>query len=1213
MGKYCCFLCPSKDYSEKTLKDICPSCGSAYDFPLLQIPNSIGDYTVIKSQGRGFYAVTYLCQRGPLKTPYILKISPTALYKFFNKNFEEECKLHREVAQDTEHIVPIIDYFDKDIKFGNIKIKCHIAVMEFVDGPSLEEYLADTENLTSQSIAQISIDLFRICDEFFNKLKYHNDLHENNIIIKRLSAGSKRAEALDSTIRAVAIDLGSVADASKSNCAELRFSDQHWLCRHLQRMADKLRSKRKDIDKFNDLDNRIAEALDKVISFLLPSAVAGRIPTADQLMQIVRDYFYRPSMPWTEPLKLVRFDDSYNAGALEPWYVPFLLVDPNDQWIKKISASGPLLITGMRGCGKTMLLRALDFHARAASRDSSETSEMVLKRLHNDRYMGIFVSCLNLLTMPGSAKITAPFDQLFYAYCIEIIRAARHLKELDLDSCVSNYYEHIIETIKINSDLEFDETKIISDSDLERFLLRTIADLKKGKLVSQIKTSPADLFISLANAVRKCSNLWSTSRIFFLLDDVSTRYLKEELIKEIFSALIFQNPSCAFKLTTEVQTLEMGLYSPGQVEKARVGRDYDFFDLGAEVYEKTKDKDLNGKLFIEQILERRANYYPNHPKKTPREILGDNVLQNIAKKIGATSSSSRDRKAIYYGITCLSAVCVGDIGDVISLYELILKKAAGKPSPVDEEVQSECYQFFCSRRLYDLNRRENYLKDFALTFAEASHELLLKSYRQTKTGRTTRIRQYASVYVRVTAGDMSKQFERLRELVDAGVFVLHGGTQRSKTRDSDPIQQFKLTYRKIFGLSNYIGLSERDRFELSGNQLEEWLSHPEKGKEILLRNLGVSEDEAINDEEIASVNDYSLKKVPKQSSFFDTDITVLKDVFRHEEDSTQEICGTIPPRVSIKELSLEDLNVSGIKVVVLGMGFEERSLESAKRLFSVIKPTQVILIKYDEPGEGKKIHSLAKKYTADVKIIKYKDLFREEIDKTRGPTLIDVTALAKPALFYLVRKVLINNQEVSICHTRAEQYYPLDEDIKSVLNADTQQDHYKLLDSLSKIFTGEEGPYYIDSLLESEVDESLRKVLFTFASPKHERLLKLLDARDYDRVEIIVPRKETPRSKIAIIAAEIAAWNFQSTGMIEVPSNDLIGIKDNLLKQYIYWYVDRGYNVEFGLTGSKMQALACAALSVQCKIAHCWYVRPKVFDFDRFTKGVSTSQYYKIT
>ena len=75
-------------------------------------------------------------------------------------------------------------------------------------------------------------------------------------------------------------------------------------------------------------------------------------------------------------------------------------------------------------------------------------------------------------------------------------------------------------------------------------------------------------------------------------------------------------------------------------------------------------------------------------------------------------------------------------------------------------------------------------------------------------------------------------------IIDAGVFVFAGGSTvpRTKTRDSNPTQQFKLTYRKIYGLVNFIGLAERDRFELSGADLEEWLSEP--SKEILLRNLG---------------------------------------------------------------------------------------------------------------------------------------------------------------------------------------------------------------------------------------------------------------------------------------------------------------------------------------------------------------------------------------
>jgi serine/threonine protein kinase len=1216
MAKYCCFFCPNKDYSEKALSDFCPNCGKPYGYPLTNHPSSIGEYLVTEARGRGFYAATYLCHRGKLKRPYILKVSPVSIYKFFGKHFETECQIHLEVARGTEHIVPINDYFDTSINFGDNTIDCFVAVIDFIEGIPLNKYIESPNPISARSAAQIAIDLFRIWREFINKQRYHNDLHADNIIIQKLHEDARRAEAIDENLRAVAIDLGSVGDASKSDACDLRLGDQHWLCRHLQRLVDKLQESYRNIDNVDDLENRISEAMERTVSFLLPSANAGRVPTADQLIRIVRDNFFRSSSPWKDPLRLDRFDDSYNAGALEPWYVPFLLVDPDDSWIKRISAAGPLLITGMRGCGKTMLLRAMDFHARAAVGNGEDVSN-VINRINNDNYVGLFISCMNLLTIPGRSETPAPLERLFCAYCIETIRAVRHLQEIDRSVVVPNYHENIAEALATNTEITFENKAWHTDYDLERFLLKTNSSLKNPDHICSLKTSPAHAFVALGHAVKSCTPLWNNARVFFLLDDVSTRYLKEDLIRTIFSALLFQSPVGAFKLTTEAQTLEMALYSPGLVEKARVGRDYDVFDLGAEVYEKTKSKPKGKKLFIEEILERRAHYYPNHPKDSPRDILGDCSLEDIARNIATTSENSRDRKAAYTGISALSAVCVGDIGDVISIYELILRKASGESYPVKPEIQSECYQSFCSRRLYDLNRRESDLKDFALTFAEASYELLLKSSQNISQTRRKRLRQYASIYVRVTAGDTRKQFQRLRELIDAGVYVLHGGTPRTKTRDGDPIQQFKLTYRKLFGLSNFIGLSESDRFELSGERLEEWLMHPEKGKDILLKNLGggispqpdqIDQPDKQSDEAV----DCKKPQIFRQASLFDTPQPIIGEVFK---DGDQVICSTLD--IQNERLSIENVDDSNMKsieidVIILGLGFEDRSIKSTKRLLKYIKPNKAILIEYKLLGKSDEIERIVRKHIKEVQKIKYEDILLYGLNVPKLPTLIDVSALAKPALFSAVRNTLLEQGYVWICHTLAQEYYPLNTDIERVIAAEQDRNQYELLEALSQIFTGEKGPYSIDGLIESDVDESRRKVLCTFSSAKHQRLLTLLDMRDYDRIEIIVPPIGTPRSEIAYIAAEIAGWNFRASGTNEIHTNDLRGTVDLLVNQYKHWYVDRGYNLEIGLTGSKMQAVAAAVVSVVCKIAHCWYVSPQEFDPKRFTRGIGESRYFKI-
>ncbi len=1196
MGKYCCFLDPVKDYSEKSLNSLCPICNQPYGFPLKKCPPVIGGYKVVEPIDRGFYGATYLCEIGRLRRKVVLKVSSKAIYDFFNKNFEEECRIHEDVAKDTEHIVNIEDYFEETINFGSTPVFCHVAVLEYVEGITLDEYLIGDE-ISTRSLAQIAIDLFRIWQEFGYKHKFHNDFHGNNILIQHLREDAKRAEAIDDTIRAVAIDLGSVSDKSLSHSELMRLGDQHWLSKHLQNMMVYLQNKKGDIDRIDDLDNRIIEAFERIIYFLLPSATAGRVPTPEQLIRLVRDYYTRRDTPWKNPLQLMRFDDSYNAAALDPWYVPFLLVDPDGTWINRISSGGPLIVTGMRGCGKTMLLRSLEVHARAAIKPGENEAE-ALSRLKNDRYVGLFASCMSLLTSPGqSPEPTAAIERLFLTYCLQVVRAVRHIKELDRRMVTPMFYEYLAESIQINLDINMDFHSIKSDYDLESFIHRTKADLTTHSFV--LKNSPAVVFNHLSDAIKKCSPLWSDSKVFFLLDDVSTRYLNTEMIEQLFSALFFQSPACAFKLTTEVQALEMVLRSPGGVELARIGRDYDVFDLGADVYKKTMNR--QGARFVESILWRRATYHPGHPNKTPKEILGETSLEEIATNIASSTPNSRIRKSAYHGLQVLSAVCVGDIGDVISIYELILNKFDNH-IPIPKMTQSQCYLDFCSRRLYDVNRRDSRLKDFAVTFAEASNELLVKS------GGGDRLRQYLSIYVRITTGNTSWQFEEIRKLVDAGVFVLHGGTYRTKTKDSDPFKQFKLTYRKLFGLSSFIGLSERDRFELSGSTLEEWLKNPTNGKEILMRHLGRPRDSTEQEFEEDEVQ-IDESSIPKLSQI---------ELFEAEPEIRAQTVIELPfeppqPRLTVKSITNEEITHEPIELAILGLGFEERSLSSVERWLSLLSPKQAILIKYPEEGEAENIKKLIISKVPNVTIVEYQEVLKTGLEIPEVPTFIDVTGLAKPVIFWAIRDTLRKNGMVWFAHTRAETYYPLDSDLANILEAERKQDDNLLLEALASVLTGEKGPYSMAGLLGSNADESLRTVLCTFSSAKHERLLSLLDAREFDRVEIAIPPDSSARNKTARLAAEIVASNFKSTGMKELSSNDIAGVMEWLTQEYVTWYTDRGFNVELGLTGSKLQAVACAAISSECKIAQCWYIRPDQFEPKTFTKGTGVTSYYKIS
>lgn len=1224
MAKYCCFFCPAKGVAGSALDEQCPTCGRTYGFPLEHRPNDMDGHEVTKSLGRGFYAATYVCETGKLKTQYVLKVAPTGVYRLFAKDFERECHEHKRIAEGTEHVVKIDDMFEAMVEFGGVSVPCHVARLQFIDGEPLDRLLTIPDALTARTIAQIAIDLFEILDEFSGRA-FHNDLHGGNIMIQK---GLRRADAIDPSIRAVAVDLGSLSDLSRSDSDEKRLGDIHWVARHLLAFVDHLL---RDPDSESDLDYRLASALEDIAHRLAPSAEMQKVPGMVELADQIRGACRHVASPWREPLNLKKFNDSYNAQTLAPWYVPLLLVDPEERWLSRMSTRGPQIITGMRGCGKTLFLRALQFHARAAPRDA-EPNGAVLDRLRNDHFFGLYVSTNRLLDTLGEVSETLhePYARLYVAYALEAVRALDHLQEIDR-TCVEPAYPRILG--RAIGDFLRGITEDISEAtlaqQLHHRLLRALVSLSRGESTYTLHANPAVAFPHLAEAVQKCSPIFTASYVLFLLDDVSTRYLDEPKIRELLSALLFQSPLCAFKITSEAQTLELALRSPGQIEVARAGRDYEVFDLGAEVYNRITKRQpagsadgVHGKAFVEQILQRRAAYYSGHPRGiSPKALLGDTSLESIALEIARSESTSRRKKEIYWGLTALARVCVGDIGDVISLYELILQKAEGTKWPISPAIQSESYQQFCSRRLYDLNRRKGELKDIALSFAEASHDLLLKSDEDNRHHATARdrLRQYMSIYVRITTGDTQWQYGRLRELIDSGVFVFAGGsdTPRTKTRDSNPTQQFKLTFRKIYGLSNFIGLAEGDRFELSGQQLEEWLRDPARGKEILLRNLGGrGEFSGVEAEPDAAPDDQptipARAKLAVQKELFESTETIGPLFPPKEDDLDPKTTNWLDQYVpSVRPLSLADLRNTPIDILVLGLGFEARASESAKRICASIKPKKAYLIRYPEAGRADAILRMVKQTGAAIEILDH-----DKIEAFGFPDsariMIDISGLVKPILFEGVRQAIKASNRAFICHTMARQYYPLETDIGKVLRAEKSRDHYALLTLLSRVLTGEAGPYEIQRLHSSEVDATRRRALFAFASPKHERLLTLLENREYDQLEIVAPATDSQRGKLARIAADVAARNFGNGRVTEIGSNDLSSILTFMMQRHHHWYVGKGFNCDLALTGSKIQGVACAVLSSVVRIANCIYVSPREFDTGRFTKGVSRTSIFEI-
>lgn len=1234
IGKYCCFFCPSNDYTEKPIDSKCPRCGRPYNFVLEGLPATIKSFKITRSLGRGFYGSAYEAESGLVSRKYVLKISPVSFYSHFsNKDFKQEVDLHAKIAQNSEHIVGISDAFDEEIIFSDevrSKLQCHVTVLDYVEGPVLNDIITGTTAPSAKSICQITIDLLRLRAEFEANQLNHNDLHAENLIVQQLKPAARRPDAIDDSIRVMAIDLGSVADSSKSGNA--RKGDLSFIATHVDLLLKRLLNKP---DALEDVDFRIALALQGIINGFQTETQNLRLPNTGDLIDQIREAYYRashPWLPWRQTLNLKSFSDHYNAQTLESWNVPALLVDPDNRWLLEVSRPGPQIITGMRGCGKTMLLRAMDIHARA-SQSHGKDSAQILDQIKNDRFVGLFASAQRLLDLRQQpvASIEDRLTRLFVAYSLQAVRALIHLKDIDpaavashahhkLSSAVADYLE--------NSDNLRDSLTL---ENLAERLLQTLVLTVNGNGGNRVKQSPSEVFSHLAESLQGCSSVFQNSMVLFLLDDVSTRYLELDKVETLLSALLFQSPTCAFKFTSEWQTIELGLKSPGRNHPIRIGRDLTVFDLGADVFETISSQGTKGKEFVARIFLQRAALLSSHPsERDPKIILGDVSLEEVAREIAAANETSGQKKRVYRGITCLTHVCVGDLGDIIKLYEDILRHGGDSASfPIAPHIQSQCFQDMCSLRLYDLNRRAGYFKDHARAFAETAHELLVRSGRISSTGSSSRprLRQYSSIYVRITADDektKSSQIDQLRELIDSAVFVFSGGAPRLKTKDSNPIQQFVLSFRKIYGLAAHIGLADRDRFELSGADLSAWLNEPAKAKEILLRNqIGdeVNDEQSVTQDEDVVEDSTSLhvKEPPEKQADAVSDIgqgDLFGLDFKAAEEDAAASSQANRVNVTIRQLTEEQFSQLEIDTVLLGLGFEERTLASSRFLAAKIKPSQVYAVSYSAKGHAEQILKIWEQKS--IPILQYKHQgslasLPSSEGSDKGLLVVDVAGLTKPWIFQSVRETLASKGRVIVCHTAAAQYYPLEEDLDRLFAAKESADSMAFLESLDQVLRGEKGPYTIIRLLNDNADPSRKRVLLAFASAKHERLISLLDSREYDQIEIIAPTGDAPRAKVAKYATEFVSRSYPNTRVRQIDSSDLEGLVRYLDEEYLDFYDIGRSNLELGLTGSKMQAVAVAILSSVRKVSQAWYVSPREFDANKFSRGIGQTRIFEIT
>jgi len=1189
MFEYACFLHPQE--KSTSLEDACPQCGRRFRWPLDVLPSEIKGKAVEASLGRGFYGVVY---RARGRRPSAIKVIPKAMYApaeegGHGKSFDAEADQHADLTGDSEanlHIAAYLDAGEQVLDFDGVEIDCWWLEMEYLDGRPLREVISGGPR-SPQEAAQIALDLLDVVDVLQNRGRHHNDLHSDNVFVLALAEGRARRQAIDPLVTVKLLDLGSLDEKSKSGPG--RLGDVHWIATHIRDILDSYERTNPQLDPG---ELRLTAQLRRVAE-LYSGQDPDRRPTPADMRKSVRDIYAFGERPWGQPVRLGFVAEHYNAQSLPPWFAPELLNDPDGEWTKRISGPGPTLMAGMRGCGKTILLRSLEWTARL-HRQEGETEHDVLRRLQDDRFLGLFVSCSALLRQPRGAPPDAPFHRLFLAFTREVIRDV-HACELEgvgeIHYSALPPFVEMVERIVPWFERPASAVDVIS---LERALDAALQkrDPEGGDAPFNARTA----FDELAQSSRRLVDLWADKTLLFLLDDVSIRYLPLDNVEQLLSQFSLQSPEFGFKLSTETQTLELS--TPGG-SPARRYRDYDFFDLGAEVYAHCDPTSP----FLAKVLERRTRLTDGEQGKTPVQVLGRQELISIARAI----KSQPAKTPVYWGVEALAGMCNGDIGDILRLYTTMSERARQLGEyPLSPGEQHNAALALTENRLLSLAGRGEWYYRHAVAFAQASNLELAQS-------RPDGPRQYTGIRVNIEQGQVEEIFRKLMELVDAGVFVLTGSTNRTKGPKEAPYVQFKLAYSPVLGLSNRVPLSKRDRFELPTDQLRDWLAEPSAAK-LRPNRRGGGADARIEDPEPpkaqADADERNVRHAGAQ-----LDMVSLESAPPPEPP----VNGGLPrPRVlfdvqTVAQGRPSDLAINWSKCQVLGAyGFEERSVGAWERLLEHAKPGGALQAAYPDSGLRERLDSVLEAADVPIERTEAAALYAEDgamelvkrIDSE--VPVIDVTALTKSLIFTLVRAALLKRGEVVVLHTAAASYFPRDEDLADVVELLEAREHLEAFGRLDEIVAGERGPYETVAVGTEHRDPSQPPVMAAFVALKFDRVQHVLDDLPVEQVFAIAPvssrGSESPRT---VVARYLAQYFVQRYGgeAFEIGSLDHDGAYQRLRELHRDYALQAGHNFEVALTGSKMHTVAAGMLAATVRPAGVHYSRPQEFKADRYTVG----------
>ncbi len=709
-------------------------------------------------------------------------------------------------------------------------VKCVAFLEEWVDGISLDKI--DNEKVTISFVLNY---IEKFCDilSILKHLKLrHDDLHTGNVMIVKPQVGS-----LKKNLEVKIIDLGSIKDYySTLKPIKNGVDDTVNFAIQIKYLLNKILF-------LNDGERRILSS--KEMLFIDGSRrILNSIVDTDKGRALTKPFLINRAFqtlntqifaPKTKNLsKLSDPFDYISAEQINDDKLLIKLFAESCPWIANITSPNPVLLTGPRGCGKSMLFRRFSLKALLAVDD---------KLINDIGIAGFYISCSADLsnrysiinTQAQAAEYKNEIIHYFNLVLLkEIISTLKTVCDRDdsfemfgvNESIEREIFDYITSSIKISQERKLSLQGVKPIVHLLELIKIEITNTYIA-IVRRNKIGDFTTFSFISDVTKfLCDKIqyFKSRKITFLIDDYSVHRIPEH-VQSLLNMVIWDRQSShIFKVSSEKYGTVRYMYNN---TSADLSREYTEIDIGRSYINLSESsKDL--KKFSAELLNHRlrlAEY-----KGTAEKLIGKSNY--IEGSLGKQIYKAVNPREFYHGLDTLSQVCSGDISTLLEIYRTIFTDANVKSTttePIPKNKQHSAITT-ASRNFLELTKTfhplGNDMYKIVLNFGGLCKKILTDSKPQSE--KTGKLVPNETSRIEIEETEFQEEFTPhnesiYKELIRRAIFI---EMEPSRGRHTLGITN-RLQLRRIYCPSFGISLSKTTAIKWSQSEFKAFLNDPE--------------------------------------------------------------------------------------------------------------------------------------------------------------------------------------------------------------------------------------------------------------------------------------------------------------------------------------------------------------------------------------------------